>query len=104
MTNLKWGKCKNVFKLLIKRNIKECYYTHNKNEIQGSSKIRMKAKGTSENWNIKNNFMARYCQNSTFLEGVPLEQHKEFQITLINLEEFTVDSINYLYSKSDFLH
>ena len=27
--------------------------------------------------------MARYCHNSTYLEGVSFEQHEEFQITLI---------------------
>ena len=43
--------------------------------IKGSSKIRMKAKGNS--WN-SNNFMARYCHNCTFLEGVSFKQHNEF--------------------------
>ena len=52
---LKFKKCKNFFKLLIKGNIKYVkfnqflsYFTYNKNEIKGSPKIRMKAKRTSQ--------------------------------------------------------
>ena len=44
-------------------------------------KIRGKAKGTRWNWNIKSNFMARYCHNCTFLEEVSFEQYEEFQIS-----------------------
>ena len=52
--NLKRRKCNNFFKPLIKRNMKytkfnqfSIYYTHNKYEIKGFPKIRMKAKETS---------------------------------------------------------
>ena len=31
---------------------------------------------------MKNNFMARYYNNTAFLEGFPFEEYKEFQITL----------------------
>ena len=31
---------------------------------------------------MKDNFVASYCYNFTFLEGVSFEQHEEFQITL----------------------
>ena len=34
------------------------------------------------NWNVKNNFMARYRLNCTFLEGAFFEQHEEFEISL----------------------
>ena len=37
--------------------------------MRGSPKIRLKAKGTSWNSNAKDNFMARYSHNYTFLHG-----------------------------------
>ena len=100
--NLKWRKCKNFFKPLIKGNIKKVQPVsklgHNKNEIKVFPKIRMKAKGTSWKWNMKNNFMARHCNNTTLLDGVSFEQPKEFQITLSLWVQFseTVAKIYFL--------
>ena len=65
------------------------YGTNNKNEIKGSSRIRMKAKEPSWNWNMKDNVMARYCYNSSFLQGDVLEQCKGFQITLKSWVQFS---------------
>ena len=52
--NQRWRKCNNLFKTLIKKNIKYMqsnqffnYLTNNNNEINGSPKIRVKAKGTT---------------------------------------------------------
>ena len=82
--NVKWRKCKKVINKGKYKNTKFNlflnYCTHNKNEIKWSSKIRMKAKGTSWNWNMKDNVMARYCHDSIFLYGVSFEWHEEFQI------------------------
>ena len=74
-----------------------CIY--NKKEIKGSPKIRMKAKETSWKWNIKNNSMARYCHNSTFLEEVSFEQHEEIQITIslwIQFSETVAKTVEFL--------
>ena len=85
--NLKWRKCNNLCKPLIKQNIKHIkfnqflnYRAYDNNEIKGFSKIRIKTIGTSWNWNMKDNFMTRYCHNCTFLDVVSFEHHKEFQI------------------------
>ena len=63
--NLKWRKCKNC-KDINKEKYKNTkfdkflnYYTHNKNEIKESAKLRIKTEGTSWNWNMKYNVMAR---------------------------------------------
>ena len=51
--NLRWWKCNNLFKPLIRENIKYIQFkqifncTHNKNEIKESPKIKLKTKGTS---------------------------------------------------------
>ena len=52
--NQRWRNCNNLFKTLIKTNIKYMqsnqffnYFTNNNNEINGSPKIRVKAKGTT---------------------------------------------------------
>ena len=58
------------------------YCSHNKNEIKVFPEIGLKAKGTSCNCNMKDNFIAKYCHNSAFLGGVSFKQNKEFQITL----------------------
>ena len=91
--NLKWRKYNNLFKPLIKENIKYIkftkffnYCTHNGNEIKQSPKIRMDVKGTCWNWNTKENFMARYFHNCTVFEGVPFEQHEElYELNFLNL-------------------
>ena len=44
-----------------------------KYEIKGSPKTRVKTRGTIWNWNVKDNFMARYWHNCTFLEGASFE-------------------------------
>ena len=97
--NLKWRKCKDLFKSSIKGNIKIQnstsfqlqfnYCIHNENEIRGFLKIRMKSKKTNWNWNMKDKAMARYCHNSTFLKGVSLELHEEFQIILSLCVQFS---------------
>ena len=75
--NLKWRKRKKLFQAINKGKFKNLkfnqflnYCTHNENEIKWISKIRMKAKGTSSIWNMKNNVLARHFHNSTFLERV----------------------------------
>ena len=47
---------------------------------------------------MKNNFMARHCNNTTHLDGVSFEQPKEFQITLSLRVQFseTVAKIYFL--------
>ena len=50
--------------------------------MNGPPKMRLKGKRTSWNSNMKDNFMARYCHNRTFLEGASFEEHNEFQISL----------------------
>ena len=58
--NLKWRKTTNLFKPLIKENIRyiksnQFYsdYTHNENGIKGSPKIKVNVKENSWNWNKK---------------------------------------------------
>ena len=38
---------------------------------------------------MKNNFTTKYCHNCTFLEGVPFEQHGEFQIIFSLWDQFS---------------
>ena len=51
------------------------YCTHNKNEIEECPKIRIKAKETSWNWNMKDNVMARYCHNSFPCAALTIPNH-----------------------------
>ena len=46
------------------------YCTHITNEIKRPPKVSVKAKGTRGNQNMKDNFMERYCNKCTFLEGL----------------------------------
>ena len=56
--------------------------------MKGSPEMRVRTKGTSWNWNMKDNFMVRYCDNCTFLEEVYFEKNKKFQISLSLWVEF----------------
>ena len=76
--NLKWRKCNNFFKSIIKGNIKykkiqpvfKLLYL--KNEIEGSPKIRMRAKRTNWNWNMKGNSWKDIAATIKFWRKFPL--------------------------------
>ena len=51
---------------------------------------------------MKDNVMARYCHNSTFLEGISIEQHEEFQITSSLLVQFSEPCCKNLFFVMEF--
>ena len=70
------------------------------NEIKGSQKIKIKAKRTSWNQNMKDNSWQDIAK--TFLERVSFEQHEELKITLSLCVEFS-ESVAKIYFLSNLL-